>query len=69
MSRVLTFLCGNMLSNCKHVGWGSTNEDAKHGEVPTHRHGHGTPHGEEESEQLESPLPLVTMEAALWYGT
>lgn len=49
-------------------GWGSTNEDAEHGEVPAHRHGHGTPYGEEEPEQLESPLPLVTMETALWDG-
>lgn len=54
----------------KHVpsGWGSKNEDAEHGEVPAHRHGHGTPHGEEEPEQLESALPLVTMETALWDG-
>lgn len=49
-------------------GWRSTNEDAEHGEVPTHRYGHGTSYGEEEPEQLESPIPLVTMETALWDG-
>lgn len=49
-------------------GWRSPDEAAEHGEVPTHRHGHGAPHGEEEPEQLESPLPLVAMETTLWDG-
>ena len=44
------------------------NENAEHGEVPAHRHGHGAPHGEEEPEQLEPPLPLVAVETALWDG-
>lgn len=57
------FFCGNVSS-----GRGSTSEDAEHGEVPTHRHGHGTPHSEAEPEQLESSLPLVAMETPLRDG-
>lgn len=49
-------------------GWGSADEDAEHGEVPAHGYGHGAPHGKEEPEQLEPPLPLVTVETALWDG-
>lgn len=47
-------------------GWRSTNEDSEHGEVPSHRYGHGTTHGEEKPEQLEPPFSLVAMETALW---
>lgn len=40
-----------MILNASHSsGWGSTNEDAEHGEVPTDGHGHGAPYGEEEPE-------------------
>lgn len=49
-------------------GWRSTDEDAEHGKVPANRYGHGSPYGKEEPEQLESPLPLVTMETALRDG-
>ena len=52
--------------NVSTSGRRSTNEDSEHGEVPSHWYGHGTTHGEEKPEQLESPFSLVTMETALW---
>lgn len=55
----------SIISNAPTSGWRSTNEDSEHGEVPSHRHGHGTTHGEEEPEQLEPPFSLVAMETAL----
>lgn len=51
--------------NVPTSGRRSANEDPEHGEVPSHRHGHGAAHGEEEPEQLEPPFSLVAMETAV----
>lgn len=54
------------LSFLNPLGSRSQSENAEHGEVPPSWHGHGTPYGQEESKQLESTVPLVTVETAIW---
>ena len=49
-------------------GGGPQGEDAEHGAVPAHGHGHGTSRGQEKPEQLEFTLTLVAMETPIRPG-
>lgn len=66
LNRPATFLCENTLVFLLATGRRQAHETTEHGQIPLNWSGHDPTRGEEEPEQLESAIPLVSMATTLW---